>query len=93
VQGQVNRAEVEETTFAIKRELAAIRQHDMDTNHKLEEARERYVILISSKNNYILRDSVKGWIFFEGLNILISTFCVCADGLGLSKAFLYHLKL
>jgi hypothetical protein len=44
VQGQVNRAEVEETTFAIKRELAAIRQHDMDTNHKLEEARERYVI-------------------------------------------------
>jgi hypothetical protein len=38
----VNRAEVEETTFAIKRELAAIRQHDMDTNHKLEEARERY---------------------------------------------------
>jgi hypothetical protein len=53
VQGQVNRAEVEETTFAIKRELAAIRQHDMDTNHKLEEARERYVILISNKNNYI----------------------------------------
>jgi hypothetical protein len=45
VQGQVNRAEVEETTFAIKRELAAIRQHDMDTNHKLEEARERYVIV------------------------------------------------
>ena len=42
-QGQVNRAEVEETTFAIKRELAAIRQHDMDTNHKLEEARERSV--------------------------------------------------
>ena len=41
----MNRAEVEETTFAIKRELAAIRQHDMDTNHKLEEARERYITL------------------------------------------------
>ena len=41
----MNRAEVEETTFAIKRELAAIRQHDMDTNHKLEEARERSVEL------------------------------------------------
>jgi hypothetical protein len=28
--------------------------------------------------------------FFEGLNILISTFCVCADGFqGLSKAFHY----
>jgi hypothetical protein len=27
-------------------------------------------------------------IFFEGLNILISTSCVCADGFqGLSKAF------
>jgi hypothetical protein len=26
--------------------------------------------------------------FFEGLNILISTFCVCADGFqGLSKLF------
>ena len=29
IQGQVTRAEVEETTFAIKRELAAIRQHDL----------------------------------------------------------------
>jgi hypothetical protein len=45
---------VEETTFAIKRELAAIRQHDMDTNHKLEEARERYVVF-SVPNWPILR--------------------------------------
>ena len=42
IQGQVTRAEVEETTFAIKRELAAIKQHDLDTNAQLEEARERY---------------------------------------------------
>ncbi len=29
-------------------------------------------------------------IFLEGLNIFISTFCVCADGFqGLSKAFHY----
>merc|ERR1719204_2928403 len=41
IQGQVNRAEVEETTFAIKRELAAIRQHDIDTSTQLESARER----------------------------------------------------
>jgi hypothetical protein len=33
-------------------------------------------------------------IFFEGLNILISTFCVCADGFqGLSKAFHYPIQL
>lgn len=41
IQGQVTRAEVEETTFAIKRELAAIKQHDLDTNQQLEEAKER----------------------------------------------------
>ena len=31
IQGQVTRAEVEEHTFVIKRELAAIKQHDLDT--------------------------------------------------------------
>ena len=41
IQGQVNKAEVEEHTFAIKRELAAIKQHDIDTNVKLEEAKDR----------------------------------------------------
>ncbi len=29
IQGQVTRAEVEEVTFAIKRELAAVKQHDL----------------------------------------------------------------
>lgn len=37
----MTRAEVEESTFAIKRELAAIKQHDLDTNQQLEEARDR----------------------------------------------------
>ena len=33
-------------------------------------------------------------IFFECLNILISTFCVCADGFqGLSKGFHYPIQL
>merc|ERR1711892_1255642 len=41
IQGQVTRAEVDETTFAIKRELSAIKQHDIDTNQKLVEARDR----------------------------------------------------
>ena len=44
IQGQVTRAEVEETTFAMKRELSAIKQHDIDTNEKLNEAKERYFI-------------------------------------------------
>jgi hypothetical protein len=34
------------------------------------------------------------YIFFEGLNIFISTFCVCADGFqGLSKDFHYPIQL
>ena len=45
IQGQVTRAEVEETTFAMKRELAAIKQHDIDTNDKLNEAKDRIKIL------------------------------------------------
>ena len=38
LQGQVERADVEENTFVMKRELAALRQHDLETNNKLEEA-------------------------------------------------------
>ena len=49
IQGQVTRAEVEETTFAMKRELSAIKQHDIDTNEKLNEAKERYFL---SSNEY-----------------------------------------
>ena len=41
IQGQVTRAEVEEHTFAIKRELAAIKQHDVDTTAELETAKDR----------------------------------------------------
>jgi hypothetical protein len=41
------------------------------------------------------RDRVTRWIFLmEGLNIFISTFCVCADGFqGHSKAFDYPIQL
>jgi len=41
IQGQVTRAEVEEHTFAIKRELAAIKQHDLDTSGELLTAKDR----------------------------------------------------
>jgi hypothetical protein len=37
----VTRAELEEQSFATKRELAAIKQHDLDTNQQLEVAREK----------------------------------------------------
>lgn len=51
IQGQVDRAEVDETTFVMKRELAAIRQHDFDTNAKLEEALERIRVLTEQIEN------------------------------------------
>ncbi len=42
----------------------------------------------TSEGWFRCRDSVMRWIFLEGLNVLISTLCVCADGfLGLAKAF------
>ena len=59
IQGQVTRAEVEETTFAIKRELAAIKQHDLDTNAQLEEARERYDLTLHKLQGMIEYQSVK----------------------------------
>lgn len=51
IQGQVDRAEVDESTFVMKRELAAIRQHDFETNAKLEEALERIRILREQLEN------------------------------------------
>jgi hypothetical protein len=54
--------------------------------------------LICTVISYFIQHCLKGQcheidIFFEGLNILISTFCVCADVfLGLSKAFHYPVK-
>merc|ERR1719186_303499 len=47
IQGQVTRAEMEETTFAIKRELVAIKQHDIDTNNILDEAKQKIQNLTS----------------------------------------------
>jgi len=48
----VDRAEVDETTFVLKRELAALRQHDLDTNNKLEEATAKIEKLESTLENY-----------------------------------------
>ncbi|XP_023290165.1 ecotropic viral integration site 5 ortholog, partial [Orussus abietinus] len=40
VRGQVSRAEEEETTFIVQRELAALRHTHLDTSHQLEQAHE-----------------------------------------------------
>lgn len=40
VRGQVSRAEEEETTFVVQRELAALRHTHLDTSHQLEMAQE-----------------------------------------------------
>ncbi len=49
---------------------------------------ENYKSEINVFRSNIQTDSVTRWIFFEGLNILICTFCVCADGFQCpSKAF------
>jgi hypothetical protein len=37
-------------------------------------------MLARPQENGLLPTSVTRWIFFEDVNILIITFCVCADG-------------
>jgi ADP-ribosylglycohydrolase len=40
----------------------------------------RYLVSYCTLKDYAERDSVTRWIiFFEGLKIQISTFCICAD--------------
>lgn len=41
VRGQVSRAEEEETTFVVQRELAVLRHAHLETTHQLELAQER----------------------------------------------------
>lgn len=40
VRGQVSRAEEEETTFVVQRELAALKHSHLETSHQLEQAHE-----------------------------------------------------
>jgi len=46
IQGQVGRAEEVETTFTLKRELAAVRQHYMETMKQLENVTQQYQKLL-----------------------------------------------
>ena len=77
IQGQVTRAEVEETTFAMERELSAIKKHDIDTNEKLNEAKERIKVLSeqledqSSKTPSIEEVSLKSEIIKQNQDMVI----------------------
>ena len=46
IQGQVGRAEEVETTFALKRELAAVRQHYLEAMKQLETVTQQYQHLL-----------------------------------------------
>lgn len=46
IQGQVGRAEEVETTFALKRELAAVRQHYLEAMKQLENVTQQYQHLL-----------------------------------------------
>jgi len=46
IQGQVGRAEEVETTFTLKRELAAVRQHYLETMKHLENVTQQYQNLL-----------------------------------------------
>lgn len=83
IQGQVTRAEVEETTFAMKRELSAIKQHDIDTNEKLNEAKERYHPLNSSSNEY-------SWLYPLGITNCIRYKKPHQSGCWPNMTLLYH---
>jgi hypothetical protein len=45
VRGQVSRAEEEETSFVVQRELAALRHAHLETSHALENANEEIKML------------------------------------------------
>lgn len=57
VRGQVSRAEEEETTFVVQRELAALRHTHLETSHMLENAQEEIKILsmlLATENVHII---------------------------------------
>ncbi|XP_065213139.1 ecotropic viral integration site 5 ortholog isoform X2 [Planococcus citri] len=61
VRGQVSRAEEEETTFVVQRELAALRHTHLETSHRLENAQEEIKmlsLLLTSQNNNSYQSSL-----------------------------------
>ncbi|RZF32375.1 hypothetical protein LSTR_LSTR001839 [Laodelphax striatellus] len=60
VRGQVSRAEEEETTFVVKRELTALRHSHLETTHSLELAKEQIqnLSLIIEQNHHSSQSSL-----------------------------------
>lgn len=58
VRGQVSRAEEEETTFIVQRELTALRHTHLETSHALENALEEIkqmsILITENVNLYII---------------------------------------
>ncbi|XP_072154038.1 ecotropic viral integration site 5 ortholog isoform X3 [Bemisia tabaci] len=61
VRGQVSRAEEEETTFVVQRELAALKHTHLETSHRLELAQEeiRNLSLMIEQNNTSCQSSLE----------------------------------
>jgi predicted nuclease with TOPRIM domain len=66
VRGQVSRAEEEETTFVVQRELAALRHTHLETSHQLEIAHEEI------RNLSLLMEET---VSFELFVILLCVLC------------------
>jgi hypothetical protein len=60
IQGQVGRAEEVETTFTLKRELAAVRQHYLETMKHLENVTQQYqnLLLVLDETNSTKQNSI-----------------------------------
>jgi hypothetical protein len=70
----------------VRKKIAPMKRY----NCKLADSRS----IVYNTQNQKLKEQCHEVVIFEGLYILISTFCVCADGFqGLSKAFHYPLQL
>ena len=63
----MTRAELEEQSFATKRELAAIKQHDLDTNQQLEVAKDKIRKL--SEVTFLTREVVVAQLAERSLTI------------------------
>jgi len=79
IQGQVGRAEEVETTFTLKRELAAVRQHYLETMKQLENVTQQYQNLLlvldeTVSSRYIL---FALFIYLHGLDLSVEQYALC----------------
>jgi predicted nuclease with TOPRIM domain len=71
VRGQVSRAEEEETTFVVQRELAALRHTHLETSHRLEIAQEEI------RNLSLLMEETVSLTSFALSGLVVSLILLC----------------